>query len=426
MRIAAQKESVYKRLTPSDNKQHGIINYDADNAYPQRIMEIVNSSITAKACIGTYSKFIGGEGFADPDFYKAVINRKNQTVDKLLSLVKADLARYRGFAIHVNVEGTGRPYEVWHVPFEHVRKTNQQKKEESGFDFAVYDNWDRTTFKVLKAAEIRYFHAFTNDNTEFRQQVQEAAISKQEYLGQLFYFSADEGAYPLASCDAALEDILAEIGSSIKTRSNINNNFAAKGFFIHKGKFADDIEFEEFQADLDQFVGPDGSQVILVDVANDEETPEWKPIEGEINDKIFEYTDRKVTTRIIRNWLMPKILLSDTDGAGFFNQEQIKEATVYYNNITVEERLTLEEAFTAIFANFAQSINPSGNYSIRPIVYRSPKTAGPPAGMLDYLKEPIPNEVKRAGLELLFGLEPEDALRLVPDTIAITDGTTAD
>lgn len=413
MKVLTKREQrAARRMNPTENKQFGIVNYDDGNDYPQRIIQIVNSSPTAKACVETYGKFIGGEGFTDLTFYKAVVNSRGQNVDKILSLIKKDFSRFRGFALHVNLTGGGSVSEVYHVPFEHVRKTSAARKEVDGTDFAIYYDWSKDISKQIKPEEIAYVHAFNPDKTEV---IKQASLVDgwDNYKGQLFYFSFDEGSYPLASSDAVLEAILAEIQSDIATTSNIENNFAAKGMLIHKGRFADDEEREEFEEDFDQFVGPEGAKAIVVDVENDEEAPEWVAIEGEVNDKIFEYTDKKVTSKIIRNWLIPKVLLSDTEGTGLFNQEQIRDAITYYNLMTREERLILEDAFRVIFERFETQANPSGDYSVKAIEYEL-NSDSLPSGMMEILNSTQSTEVKRSALELLFKIAPEDAERLVP------------
>ena len=39
-----------KRLTEKDNRSEGIVNYDTDNAYPQRVEDIINSSSVGTLC----------------------------------------------------------------------------------------------------------------------------------------------------------------------------------------------------------------------------------------------------------------------------------------------------------------------------------------------------------------------------------------
>ena len=63
MRIDVAK--IQKRIVRRDDRSLGIINYDMDNAYPQRVVDIVNGSGVAKTCVDIFFKFINGSGFVD-------------------------------------------------------------------------------------------------------------------------------------------------------------------------------------------------------------------------------------------------------------------------------------------------------------------------------------------------------------------------
>ncbi|MBW4889869.1 hypothetical protein KXQ82_09085 [Mucilaginibacter sp. HMF5004] len=334
MRISTNNtRETIQRITQRENRTYGIVNYDEDNAYPQRIYSITNSSPTARNCIDTYGRFIGGSGFADVTFYQSVVNTEGQTMDKILHLVKKDLARFRGFSLHINVNAAGKITELFHIPFEHVRMSAEGRKNETGFDFATYNDWSRDKRSNIRTDLITWFHAFNLSPDAIANQV-ESVGGWDFYKGQLLYVSMDEHSYPLASCDAIVESLQAEINSDIRTTTNLQNNFSAKTLMVHKGKFADQEDRDDFERGLQEFVGPGGADIMVVDIEKDEEVPEIVAINNTTNDKLFEYTDNKVTNKIIRNWLIPKILLSVTDGSGFFNQEQIRDATMYYNMMT--------------------------------------------------------------------------------------------
>ena len=407
------KSDTYLRITQRENRTYGIVNYDDDNAYPQRIYALINSAATAHNCVETYSRFIGGNGFADLTFYQAIANSETQTMDKILAMVKKDMARFRGFALHVNVNAEARITEIFHVPFEHVRMASETKKNETGFDFATYADWARDKRSNIRTELISWFHAFDLSKEAVTAQV-ESVGGWNKYKGQLLYVSMDEHSYPLASCDAVMESLDAEMQSDTRTLTNLQNNFSAKTMMVHKGKFADEEDRRDFETSLNEFIGPQGADIILVDVESDEEVPQLIPIESKADDKLFEYTDNKITNKIIRNWLIPKVLLSVTDGSGFFNQEQVRDATMYYNMITVEERTLLESIFKKIGESFYQTINPTGDYSIIPIEFKLSK-ADPPQSLVQMLNSQyISDNSKRNILTVLYGVAEEDAMKIYP------------
>lgn len=419
MNVRSATKKAASRLLSKEDKKFGIINYDEDNCYPQRVLLLTNSSPTAKACLDTYGRFIEGGGFKDPTFYKAVVNSDGQTMDKILRLVRIDLARFRGFAIHVNVTLTGKITEVFHVPFEHVRKATAEKQLETGYKYAVYTDWNKQIKNSVNPQAIDWMHGFNLSILGIMTQAEQAG-GWENYKGQLIYISQDEGSYPLASCDSVLESIFAEIQSDISTTNNIEEGFTAKGMLVHKGKFEDDAAKEKFEDEVEEFIGAEGASLIVVDVEKDEDTPEFVKIDSFIDDKIYEYTDKKVVNKIIRNWLIPKILLSVTDdGAGFFNQEQIRDATMYYNSITNVERVLLEETFGLIAKNFITKIYKTDDFSILPVKFKVTKTELP-QGVVDLINNvQLTPKSKRLLLVKFYDFDPEEALELIPDIVNV-------
>ena len=331
--------------------------YDVDNAYPQRIMELVNASPTAKQAVAIYAKFMAGEGFANLDFYKLEVNSKGHTADDLLSRICSDMAPFRGFALHINWNAAFQVDSVFYVPFENVRKGIEEK---AGF-YAVHDDWKGK----VKKEEIEFHYPFNPDPEIIQAQV-DAAGGWDNYTGQLFYYSADYEAYPLASCDAVIESMQAEIASDRTTTANLKNNFSLKTVFVNKGKFDTEDERSQFIDGLKAFVGPDGEQIMVAECESDADKPELLAVQSSLNDKLFEYTDEKVLRKIIRHYNQPAILHSITDG-GYFNQQQLQDAMNYYNGIVRNERLLLERVFTKIFSLFREQV--TQDYSIKALSY---------------------------------------------------------
>lgn len=417
MNVRSNTKKAGNRLLSKDDKKFGIVNYGEDNCYPQRMLLLTNSSPTAKACLETYGRFIEGGGFRDAAFYKSVVNSDGQTMDKILRLVRVDVQRNKGLAIHLNVTLSGKIAEIYHVPFEHVRRATDEKKLQSGYGYAIYPDWNKQIKTNIKPEAIDWLHPVNLMTAAIVRQAEQAG-GWEDYKGQLIYVSFDENKYPLSSADAVIESIFAEIQSDVTTTTMIEENYTAKGMIVHKGKFADEEEKEQFEDDVEEFIGPEGASIIVVDVDKEEDIPEFVKIDNNANDKIFEYTDKKVTNKIIMNWLIPKILMSITDGGGYFNQEQIRDATAYYNQITSMERTLLAETFGFIGRNFIRPINSTNDYEIIPIEFKLNKNE-PPAGAVDLIANPaVSVEVKRATLVAFYGVDVETARSLVPDVVA--------
>lgn len=360
--MKARVNSVEQRIVIVDMKSFNIKGYDGDNCYPQRMQDFISASPTAKQAVGLYAKYIRGNGFQDKTFYKTVINRLGLTPDKLLRRLSMDYAQMQGLAVHINYNALFQKTEINFVPFEHCRLCDPNS-EYSGM-IALHPDWSKRNKKTKISLEtIDFIDSYNPDPEVILSQVEKAG-GWEKYKGQIFWLSAEFESYPLSSIDAVLESVKAEIQSDKTTIQNLRNNFSAKTIYITKGVFETEEERTEFKDGvLGKFMGSDGDGLMLVELETEEEKPEIISVQSNLNDKLFEYTDSKVLRKIIRHFNQPAILHSITDG-GYFNQQQLQDAMAYYNLVTTDERLIIEEVFTEICKDFKVELNPSNDYTL--------------------------------------------------------------
>ena len=113
--------------------------YGLNNDYPQKILEIVNSSGTGRVCMDIYVKFVEGAGFTDQSLAETILNSKGERSNSLLRKFAKDLKNFNGFACLVKYNGMGLPEEYFNIPFEHCR-IEILNKEYTG-KIAVYSDW---------------------------------------------------------------------------------------------------------------------------------------------------------------------------------------------------------------------------------------------------------------------------------------------
>ena len=147
--MRASRLKTEKRVENAINRSLNIQTFGLENDYPQRLREIVDASATGSSCMSIYKKFIIGRGFAQADFYKAVIDSRGTSVDSLLDSVSEDLARFKGFALHVNYNALFQIVSVQHVPFEWLRFEALDK--DGRFDrIALHPDWGKRNTNVKK------------------------------------------------------------------------------------------------------------------------------------------------------------------------------------------------------------------------------------------------------------------------------------
>lgn len=406
-----------KRIESTNNKQCKVQTYGANNDHPQRILEIVGGSGTALSCLDIKIKFLIGRGFAQSDFYRAVVDDNGTKMDELLRLVSTDFATFKGFAVHVNYNALYQIVSATHIPFEQVRF--EQLDENGEFDrLCTHPDWGKrnTALRKFTLDDQVWFHFFDPSPEVIQKQVQEAG-GWENYTGQILYYSGDgRRVYPKPTFEAVLTDMVVEEGLSNITHRNVKNNFLPAGMIIDYDNTANSEEQEdETKEELKQFQGDmnAGKLMYISRVAADKK-PEFIPFEGKNFDKEFTSTEEKTPQIIGRAFQQPPILRAEDVGANF-GADLMKNAYDFYNSIIEDERMVLSQQFEKIFSHwYDDGINPDRNYDILPRVYRvnatiAERLEGNTKEVLelifDEMKKP---EAKKAVLMKVYGLEEDE------------------
>lgn len=336
-----------KRIDKKPNKSEGIINYDSDNAYPQRIEDIINSSSVGTLCHNLALRFTVGQGFKDASFYKKKINAKGLTPDKLLRKIADNLLKFNGFAIHVNYNANYQIVDYNFIPFSWCRLTHNDS------DFpnkvAIYDDWQKIDGKIKKQ-DIDYIDFFNPAPNVIEKQVAEAG-SWEDYNGQVYYFTTVGKSYPLSPLDSFLEDLQTDAKTKLFKYRNVSTNFMAS-HFIEVDEFEDEDERNDFQNALSDFQGADDAlKIMLLEKRVGQESSfNLQKVDIQGVDRLYEYTESSVRDSILRSYLIPPVLLLETSGK-LGSSKEIQDATNYYNGIVKYNQLLIEESFTELFAN---------------------------------------------------------------------------
>lgn len=355
---------VVKRVEIKPNKTEGILNYDVDNAYPQRVLDIINASGTGTLCTDLMAKFIYGNGFKDKTLGKLVVNKKGETANQLLRKLSKSIANFYGFNIHLNysIFPTIGISELNFSDFTAARFTSEDNKEHPN-QLALYDDWQKTKGGIKKD-KINFIHLYNPKKV-----VEEVNASKggtiQEklanYKGQILYWSNVGVQYPLAPSDSILEDIITDSKSKNFKNRNISTNFMAS-HILEVDEFETDENSErssareQFVENLTKFQGDDeASQIFLLEKAAGQNESGFKLTKVDIQDvdKLYEYTETSVQRNIIRNYLIPSVLLDEsTASLGAASGTARLAAYAEYNENTSEYRDVLSETFATLLKGF--------------------------------------------------------------------------
>ena len=343
-----------------------IKSYGVNNDYPQKILEILNSSGTGLTCYDIYVKFIVGAGFED-SFSNTFLNPKERA-GVILKKCAKDLKAFKGFALLIKYNGALEQGEICNIPFEHCRLEVNELKQLTG-RIAIHPDWTGINGLPFKVEDIKYLYPYNPANV--RKEIKESGGPK-NYLGQVYYFTADgDSEYPICPFDPIVTDMLTEDAVSTVKHRNAKNNFLPAGILVRKGIKKEltnegtvdrsseyNREQEESAENIKRMQGDENAcKIWLVDVDADEEKPEFIPFDAKNYDRSYEYTEKTVQENIGKMFIIPPILRGVDVGYGF-GSDKMQEAYAFMNSIIDEERKSIEGVFRDILPDIDPTIEP--------------------------------------------------------------------
>ena len=404
---------IEKRIETPVNKTDGIINYDIDNSYPQRINTIINSSGTGTLSTNIFGKFLYGGGFLQEALAKTIVSPgKKMTANKLLFKTGKSISKFNGFAIHVNYNGLYKKSSLNYIPFQDIRFTTSTNEDYPNM-LAIYNDWDKSLNSKIKKDQIDYIN-FYNPDPEVIQSEVDAAGGWENYKGQVYYWSIDGMEYPLAPSDSVLEDVQTDSHAKVFKFRNITTNFMAS-HILETGEFEDEIEKEAFLDNINTFQGSDdASKILLLEKSTDESSFVLTKVDIQDIDKLYQFTEESVRDNIIRNYLIPSVLLLATPGK-LGSSTEIKDATAFYNGVTEDLRKVIEESFEELFENSMFIVNPE--FDIIPVSAKTVEVKDTEAGKKEIvsllINDSISPKKKKIILKVIYNYSNEEAEELI-------------
>jgi hypothetical protein len=119
----------------------------------------------------------------------------------------------------------------------------------------------------------------------------------------------------------------------------------ASHMFVHKGKFESEQAKQDFEDYLEHFQGAESvGNIMLIETEMDEAIPELKPFAIQNNDKLWEFTETSIKNNIVQNYMIPPVLAGILQAGKLGTASEIEDATIYYNDITKDDRIEIESA----------------------------------------------------------------------------------
>ncbi|MEJ4088236.1 hypothetical protein [Galbibacter orientalis] len=352
---------VDNRLSVKYDKRNEVMNWGADNAYPSLVKALINTSVTSTQCLSINAKYVYGKGFALKNANTLIVNKQGQTLNNILRIASKDFEEINNLFLHVNWNANFEITSVKILPSTHVRIGKKDSEDYNG-KYVVYNNWDKSKLKLIQKKDFAVIDRFNPNKKVIESQVTSAGGWK-NYKGQIIHINKDfTDTYSVSPLDAVMLDADAEYQSSIFT----NNGFK-KGFFNNKilvvKPFTDDNERHEFKTTIEQMQGGENtSSVLLLEAENPSEDLKeqflLENIDNNVDDKIFQYSDEKISNNIRKAFGVPSILIDNSDNSIFGQSgELLKTAMLQHWMNKDEERMIIEETFQKIFNYWHEEID---------------------------------------------------------------------
>ncbi|SNA77296.1 hypothetical protein [Flavobacterium psychrophilum] len=390
--IAVKLFELAKRLIVFD-KQLGVYQNGEDNNYPERIERLINGSATAKPAAKLFRKYIIGKSF-DEETNNFIVNKsKSTTIRKFLTKISNSYAYQCGVFIHVNYNLNHKITSLDVLPYSHCRVGKKDDKDYSG-KIIVYDNWDESNGAIDKK-KFNVIDVFNKNKKVISAQIEKAG-NIDLYKGQVFFYNPEDTIYPLAHIDNVMNDADSEKMSSVFKNTSLRKGFFGKKIVITPPMLGVDLrmdnsllnddqliekryaetEIENFNTTMKTFIGADSAESLLhlqMEFEGDdiEKSIKFLDVNTNINDKLFEYTEKSTSNNIRKSFAnVPSILIENNDNSVFGQSgEMLKQAKIFYQDQTEEDRDAIEtEILNPLLKLFEGFKMPANGLKILPLI----------------------------------------------------------
>ena len=306
--------------------------YGEDNLYPDKLIEMYDSSSIHHTCIQAIKDGIFGEGIEL--IGEEYINTQGETVDDIFEKITLDYTLYQGYALNViwNKEGT-QIAEMYHLPFANVR-SGKKDEEDEVTEYFYSSDW--SNLRKYKEMPYRAFDPLDN---------------KGDNASQIFYYfnyTPGNDVYPLPAYVAASNDITLDAKVSRLHVNNISNGLAPSLFISMKNGIPTPEARRDVYKEIEEtFAGEENAGRFFLSFSDPDTAPEVTPIDA-ANDDYYLLVDERISSRILTaHRITSPLLLGIKDSAGFSsNAEEIRVSYAHFEGTVIEpKRKKLTQSF---------------------------------------------------------------------------------
>lgn len=334
--------------------------YGDDNLWPQKMIELYQSSAIHNTAIKAKKDGVCGEGIIA--YGDTIINTMQESLDEVFAKATIDYLLYGGFSLNIIWNRAGdRIAEIYHLPFDKVR-SGKQNDEDKVTHYYFSSNWANS--RKYKPVEYPTYNPTDN---------------KGDNASQIYYcfdYAPGNDVYPLPSYMGAVNDCELDSRISIFHNANISNGMSPGLFVTLPNGMANPEERQMIYRDLERaFSGAKNAGKLFLSFSDG---PDRAPIVQTIpsaNDDYYIVLEQRVASRILTSHRItsPK-LLGVYDSSGFSNNaDEIEVAYGHFMGTVIEP---IQEVMTKNFEYILRGFGMNVNLEIKPntIIYKKEVT----------------------------------------------------
>jgi len=335
-----------------DNSQN-IYRYGYDNLLPNNLIRYINESGVAKRCVNKVTNYISADGFAN-EATRAFKPNLKDTSDELLQSIAYDCAYFKGFALLIGRDRTGKVVSAKHIPFQTIRKTLKG-------DFLVNPTYGTKDYKKEKGD---YYPAFKG--SQITPQDLSIQINEYQNKGEVFYVyeeTPDNPAYPVPDYYAGVEDVRTSSRIQQFDLNMLINGFKVGAILTLIGVTDDKVKDErgKTQRDylnetLDYFTGHNSANgetgeggLMVFEAKTKDEIPVLQTFDSKV---IIDSSNTKrdvIDRAVCRAFGVHPVLVGFSDAAILGNTQSMANASLELNNNVNGIQRMIERALKQVF-----------------------------------------------------------------------------
>ena len=307
------------------------VKFDVDNQYPERVLDMVNSSPLQKSILESRKTYILGAGLDKVDENVYTPNMYESWID-LIEKCVSDYVYLNAFAVQVILNESGNRFSFYHQPVQQVRFANYNDKNFIEKAYLCTD-W-RKAQKNKNVVEIPMFGSETPKKGK----------------AYLLYFKPDqvgEYYYGIPEYMSAANYIMADAALSQYYNNYIHNNFSANLALRFPTEPTEEKKEELYENLRKSFGGAENAGNILILFGENGVVPEINSIESVNADLYNSVVDIIKLALVSANRLTSPILAGISTSSGFSSKsdEMIAAYTLYKLTVINSERAFLLKGF---------------------------------------------------------------------------------